>query len=227
MKTRRLALAAVPLLTGAGFATIALAPNGGEGADVRAYILAHPEIIPEAIDRLRAKEAGKAVQANRAAIETPFAGAWAGAAEPTATLVVFYDYACGFCRQSLPAIERLLRADAGLRVVFRDLPVLGPDSEAAARVSLAAASQGKFKRFHDTLWAGGRPTAANVARAAAAAGVETAPPPNAKREIEINLALASALGFNGTPSWVIGDQVLTGAVGYERLKSAIAAARAS
>ncbi|HEY1146354.1 MAG TPA: DsbA family protein [Allosphingosinicella sp.] len=194
---------------------------------VREYILAHPEIIPEAIQRLQDKQLSKVISDNRAAYETPFAGAWAGAEKGDVVLVEFFDYACGFCRRSNPDIERLLKEDGNLKVVWRELPVLGPDSEAASQVSLAAAQQGKFKAFHDKLFAAGRPTPAAVAAARQAIGVT--PVPNSaefRSEIEKNYELARAINATGTPTFVVGDQVLQGAVGYEALKEAIAAARA-
>ena len=85
------------------------------------------------------------------ALETPFASSWKGAAKPDVMLVEFFDYACGYCRASNPHIERLLKEDKGLRVVYRELPILGPESVAAARVSLAASKAGRFRQFHDAL----------------------------------------------------------------------------
>lgn len=226
----------------AGAAGVALATGAGGAPDperakieavVRDYILANPEIIPQAMEKLRAKEVAELVNTNRAKLETPFASAWAGAAKPDATLVVFYDYACGFCRQSVPDIERLLKEDPKLRIVFRELPILSAESETAARTALAAAQGGKFKRFHDALWAAGRPSAATIDAAAKTAGLDpratatAVTAPAIQSEIDSNIALARELGFSGTPSWVVGDQVLNGAVGYDALKAAVAAARAS
>ncbi|MBY8825890.1 DsbA family protein [Sphingomonas colocasiae] len=200
-------------------------------AVVRDYILAHPEIIPEAMEKLQQREISKVVDTNRSRIETPFASAWAGNERGDATLTIFFDYACGYCRASLPDIERLLKEDKQLKVVFRELPILSETSELAARASLAAAAQGKFKAFHDALYAAGRPTPQTIERVqkevgidiSAAAKVQTSP--EASREIEGNVQLARDLRFSGTPSWVVGDQILNGAVGYDTLKKAIAEAR--
>lgn len=193
---------------------------------VRAYLLEHPEIIPEAMQRLQDRELAKVVNANRAAYETPFGSAWAGAEDGDVVLVEFFDYACGFCRQSNPDVERLLAEDDNLKVVWRELPVLGPDSIAAAQASLAAAKQGKFRTFHKALFGAGRPTPANVAQAQRAVGV-TAGTATADitREIDDNYRLAGAVNANGTPLFIVGDKVLQGAVGYEALKAAIADAR--
>jgi len=206
----------------------ALDPERGRvGEIVRAYILEHPEIIPEAMQKLQQRELAKAVTANRDAYETPFASAWAGAEDADVVLVEFFDYACGFCRKSNADVERLLAEDKKLKVVWRELPVLGPDSLTAAGVSLAAAEAGKFQAFHETLFALGRPSEANIAEAGRAVGVSTAAAPGSQAEIEKNYQLARVVGASGTPTFVVGDQVLQGAVGYDALKEAIAAARAS
>ena len=136
---------------------------------VRDYILDHPDIIPEAIDRLRHRELAQAIEANRAAYETPFANAWAGAKDGDVVLVEFFDYACGYCRKSNADIDRLLAEDKKLKVVWREYPVLGQDSLIAAEASLVAARQGKFRQFHDALFAKARPTPDAIAAAQRAA----------------------------------------------------------
>lgn len=220
-----------------GAAAVALASQSGTVSSdpdrarieriVRDYILANPEIIPEAVKILQERQLAAAIDENRAAYETPFAGAWAGAEDGDVVLVEFFDYACGFCRASNPDIERLLAEDENLKVVWRELPVLGPGSEAAAAVSLAAAKEGDFREFHDSLFSLGRPTEVNIARAKEAAEVtSTVPAAVIRAELDKNYQLARAIGATGTPTFVVGDQVLQGAVGYEALKEAIAEARA-
>ena len=225
------AVAAVSTLVTA-VATTAWMEREAGGESVRAYLLENPEVIPEAMEKLRLKQAAAQIAPRRRELETPFAGAWIGAEKPDVTLVQFFDYACGFCRASLPDIQRLVKEDPKVRIVFREMPILSPESEEAARVSLAAADQGRYARFHDALYAAGRPGKASIAAAAKAAGLDPARTETvarsdaAEREIIRNMELARALGFNGTPSWVIGDQALSGAVGYEALKKAVAEARA-
>jgi protein-disulfide isomerase len=198
----------------------------GSRQSVRDYLLENPEILPEAMDRLREREAAKIVNANRSALETPFAGAWAGSAEADVVLVEFFDYACAFCRKSNADVERLLREDPKLKVVWREWPVLGPDSEAAARISLAAAQAGRFKPFHDRLFAAGRPTAEAVGKARAAVGLSgDLPAYAADRELSRNFQLARSLEATGTPTFVVGDRIFQGAVGYEALRQAIKEAR--
>ena len=195
---------------------------------VREYILANPEILPEAMDNLRGREVAKVVKANRKAIETPFAGAWEGAADADVTVVQFFDYNCSYCRSSMVDIDKLLAADKRVRIVYREFPVLGPDSENAARISLAAAKSGKYASFHRAIYAAGQAEPRAVERIAKQMGIDLAftANPAAQAEIDANLNLARPLGMTGTPSWVIGDKVLTGAVGYDALKDAVAAARA-
>ncbi len=195
---------------------------------VRDYILAHPEIIPEAMGRLQQRETGKLVGASRKEIEAPFPGAWAGAKDGDVTLVEFFDYACGYCRQSVPDVERLLAEDKKLRIVFRELPILGPGSEEAAKASLVAAKQGRFLDFHHRMYAAGRPSTATIATARTGSGVKPGGEAAADIAAEVgkNLELARTLNLSGTPSFVVGDQVLNGAVGYDALKKAVAEVRA-
>ena len=195
---------------------------------VRQGLLADPRILSDTVDALRNAQYAPVLAANRAAIETPFASSWKGAAKPDVTLVEFFDYACPYCKASNPAVDRLLQEDKGLRVVYRELPILGPDSVTAARLSLEASKLGRFGQFHDTLWATGRPAPDTNAKAAAAAGIDPAPQPDPEIEAELNrnMKLAGELGATGTPLFVIGDRVMNGAVGYDMLKDAIDKARA-
>ena len=167
------------------------------------------------------------LDANRAALEKPFASSWKGAAKPDVTLVEFFDYACPYCKASNADVARLVAEDKGVRVVYRELPILGPDSVAAARLSLAASQAGRFNQFHDALYEAGKPAAETNARAAAAAGIapEPRPDPRAEEELKRNFDLAGKLGATGTPLFIVGDRVLNGAVGYEQLKAAVAKAR--
>jgi len=213
-------------LAGAGLTSL------WSGRLVRDYILANPEVIPEAMRRLQDRDSARAVAAHRAAIETPFAGAWAGAADGDVVLVEFFDYACAYCRKSNPDVDRLLREDGKLKMVWREWPVLGPNSLAAAEASLVAAKAGRFKDYHDRLFAAGRPTPQSILNAQAAAGISPdqviamRSSLEGREELERNHMLARSLNASGTPAFVIGDQLLQGAVGYEALKAAVAKARA-
>ena len=127
-------------------------------------------------------------------------------------------------------IERLVASDTKVRVVYRELPILSEASRTAAQWSLAAAEQGKFQRFHDTLFAGGQLSDAAIEQAAKAAGLDmaraaqVAASPEIAAHLQQNMEVAGKLGMTGTPSWVIGDQVISGAIPYEQLSELVAAA---
>lgn len=195
---------------------------------VRGSLIRQPEVLIQTADLLRDKQMAPVVEQHRAALETPFGSSWEGSREPDVTLVEFYDYACGYCRASVPILDQLVREDPKLRVVYREFPILGPNSEAASRLALAASKAGRFKQFHDSLFAAGRPSPQTLQQAAAAAGIPFAPPqsPEIDTELKRNFQIAGALGGSGTPLFVVGDRVFNGAVEYEVLKQAIADARA-
>ena len=194
---------------------------------VRAGMISDPQILVDASDALRDRQYAPVLAQYRAQIETPFGTSWKGSSKPDVVLVEFFDYACPYCKASNPAIDRLVAEDSGLRVVYRELPILGPDSVTAARLSLAASKAGRFGQFHDALWAAGKPGPQTIAAASQAAGI--APQPVESQDIEAelkkNFQLAGALGVRGTPVFVVGDRVLDSAVGYDKLKEAVEAAR--
>lgn len=229
-------------LLGAGiFAGIQSQLPARGGTDVRAYLLEHPEILPEAMERLRAKETARLEQEQQSAerkvpaalpaLEKPYAGAWAGNPNGDVTIVAFLDYACGYCRASLPGIAELLQKDPNVRIVYREFPVLGPDSVVAARWALAAAEQGKFRAFHDALYAGEDLGKTGISAAAAKAGLDVARAEQAaaskpvEAEIAANHQFGQALAMTGTPSWVIGGKLLYGLRDYAGLTAAVAEAR--
>jgi len=215
------------LLTGA--LGLAMAPHLVGPKQVREAILADPQMLMDAATTLREKQYAPTLAANRIALETPFGSSWKGSAKPEVTMVEFYDYACGYCRKSIPDIERLLAEDKDLRVVFRELPILGPNSVAAARVALAASKAGKFAAYHDALYAEGSPTPEAIASVAGKIGVPGTPQelPEYEAELRRNFQLAGQLGATGTPLFVIGDRVINAAVGYDALKKAVDDARAA
>ena len=210
------------------FATLALRPAAP--ADVRGYLMQHPEVIPEAMQAMESRNSAKAVGANRAAILTPVGDAVLGNPQGDVTLVEYFDYNCGYCRASLPNIAALVKADPKVRVVFRELPILSHASYDAAKISYAAAVQGKFGRFHNALYAKGPVTAETIAATAREAGVDLAAAKRqgaaADAEIKRNFEVARSLGMTGTPSWVIGDRVLSGALPVDELRKLVAEARA-
>ena len=200
---------------------------------VRNYILEHPEILPQAMERLQARENGKQVAKAGNGLTSPYPGAVLGNPEGTVTLVEFTDYACGYCRASVPEVEALIAANPDLKVVIRELPILSPASADAARWSLAAAEQGKFEAFHKAMFASGRPAADTIEAAAARAGLDldrarkVIAEPRVAAEIRQNLDFARQLRIDGTPTWVIGEQLMAGAVGQQALQEAVDTAKAA
>lgn len=194
---------------------------------VREAMLNDPQILVDTADALKARQYAPTIKANAAAIHTPFGSSWKGAERPDVVLTEYYDYACPYCKASNPHLERLIKEDKGVRVVFKELPILGPDSVVAARFSLAAARVGKFAHFHDALWAAGRPSPETINAAAAAAGItpDKAQGPDIEAELKRNFQIAGQLGATGTPLFVVGDRVMNSAVGYDELKKAVEAAR--
>ena len=199
------------------------------GKIVRQGLMADPAILSDTVDALRDAQYAPTLDANRAALETPFASSWKGSSKPDVTLVEFFDYACPYCKTSNPFVDRLAKEDKGLRVVYRELPILGPDSVAAARLSLTASKLGRFNQYHDALWAAGKPSAATITAAAETAGLppQVASDPQVEAELKQNFQLAGKLGATGTPLFIVGNKVMNGAVGYDALKAAIADARAA
>lgn len=231
--------AGLAVLVGIGTAMLTkrdIAPVRSERAAIEAvvrdYILAHPEIIPEAMEKLRAQQTKDAYAAIKPELEASFASAWAGAEKGDVTLVMFTDYACGYCRTSLPDIERLIAEDPKLKVVWREVPILGPGSEIAAKAGLAAARQGAFHTFHKRMFAAGIPDGDKVSAVLRGMDLDLRriqsdlDGPEVAAELRKNIELASRIDPSvATPTFVIGGQMMKGAVGYDALKEAIASAR--
>ncbi|MEC3909986.1 DsbA family protein [Sphingobium sp. CR2-8] len=238
-RTIQMTLGAFALLAAAaGTAFAVQAPASVNATDkaaiekiVHDYILEHPEIIPQAVEKLQAKRMSGTIDASRSALETPYAGAWEGAANADVTVVEFFDYACGYCRASLPDLAKLVAGDAKVKVVYRELPILSEQSGEAAKVSLLAAEHGQYMAYHKALYGAGKVTHDTIVAAAAKAGISKSEAESAiastkyDAEIQSNIALAQKLQASGTPTFVIGGQVLNGAVGYDALKAGVASAR--
>ena len=221
------AVAAFFLQSAAPAAAVDTKDRAAIEAIVRDYILEHPEILPQAMEKLASKRMGAVIDQNRSVIETPYAGAWEGATKGDVVLVEFFDYACGYCRATLPEIAKLVAQDSNLKVVYRELPILSEQSADAAKVSLLAAEKGQYMPFHRALYGAGKVTRDSIfaalidRKAAEAAMVST----KYNAEVESNIRLAQTLQASGTPTFVIGNQVLNGAVGFDTLKAAVATAR--
>ncbi|MCU0984201.1 MAG: DsbA family protein [Acetobacteraceae bacterium] len=206
---------------------------------IREALKTDPTILEEAILALQARDqarereaAAAALAANREAMLNDTSLPFKGAARPTATIVEFFDYRCPYCKRMNPIIGDLVRADRGLRVVLLDIPILGPASVTAARAALAAQRQGRYAEMHDALMRlRGEPTEAAIMQIAAELRLDQERlrrdmgDPAIAQRIDANLRLAQALGIQGTPAYVVGNEILPGAVGAEQLREAIARTR--
>jgi protein-disulfide isomerase len=206
-----------------------------------------PSILRDAIAALQEAEDRERSEAGRAAMVGQAEALFRDAADPTrgnprgdVTIVEFFDARCGFCKQLHPALEALLRRDPNIRVVMKDLPVLGPTSVQAARALLAAHRQGRYAAFQDALLTlRGEPTEAVMQDLARRVGLDWTrlrremEDPAIARRIDANMRLAQSLGIQGTPALVIagpaGPEAATlvpGAVDLAQLERMVAEARA-
>lgn len=203
------------------------------GDSTRQYLLANPEILPELAQKLEADRQQANIAPLRAELETPFPGAVLGNPNGKVTLVEFSDYACTYCRASMEDVNALIAKNPDLKVVVREYPILTPQSVDAARMALAAAQQGRFAPFHAAMYRLGPPSDETIEAAARDAGIDLDKARSQiasgtfDQQLSANAQMAGQLGFDGTPTWVIGDQTIAGAVGQATLAAAIARERQS
>ena len=219
----------------------ALTPAQKEAVEelIRDYILRHPEIVEEAagaLQRKRDKAERDAVQAalkqNRNELFFDPAAPVGGNVEGDVTVVEFFDYRCPVCKRAHPIVAELMRSDKMIRRVYKEWPILGPDSVRAARAALASRKQGKYLAYHDALMvAPGKLGAGAVFAIAKRVGLDVdrlrrdMNDPGIRRTLSRSFALADALKLNGTPSFVIGDTVLRGARDLATMRHLVAQAR--
>ncbi|MEO6040673.1 MAG: thioredoxin domain-containing protein [Croceibacterium sp.] len=218
----------------AGFAGAALWDwSGLSRDDTREYLLAHPEILPQAMDVLQQRQETARIEPMRADLERPYPGAVLGNPNGKITLVEFSDYACAYCRASVADVAALIAANPDLRVVVREYPILRAESVDAARMALAAAQQGRYPAFHDAMYRLGPPSAETIEAAARSAGVDLAAARQAiaqgtfDSQLRNNAGMAQVLAISGTPGWVVGKRILQGAQGQRVIGQAVAEARPS
>src|SRR5215472_9472966 len=212
-------------------------------AIVRNYLVTHPEVLEEAMNELSKRQAAAeqakheaSIEQNADAIFNSPRGVVLGNKDGDVTFVEFFDYNCGYCKRAMADMLDLLKNDSKLKVVLKEFPVLSEGSVEAAKVAVAVRMQDptgkKYLDFHQKLLGGRGP--ADKARAMAAAkdaGLDTAriekdiASPEVRATIEENFKLAEEMGMNGTPSYVIGKQIVIGAVGLAGLKEKIGMAR--
>ena len=210
---------------------------------VREYLLTHPEVLEEVSAELSkrqtAAEALKhetAVTTNAQAIFSSPRGVTIGNKDGDVSFVEFFDYNCGYCKRAMTDMLELMKSDPKLKVVLKEFPVLGPGSVEAAQIAVAVRMQDptgkKYLDFHQKLLGGrGQADKARAMAAAKDAGIDMTrlekdlASPEVRATLEENFRLAEEMGMNGTPSYVIGKQVVIGAVGVDSLREKIGVAR--
>ena len=211
---------------------------------IRDYLLKHPEVLQEAMAELEKKQALVESAKARAAIKDHSEALFNSPRQVTlgnpqgdVTFVEFFDYNCGYCKRALIDMMELMGKDAKLKVVLKEFPVLGPASTEVAQVGVAVRMQDKtgkkYLEFHQKLLTGrGQVDKAKALATAKEIGLDMARLERDLKSDEIgktlqeSMKLAEALGLNGTPSYVIGNDVVIGAVGLAALAQKIQAARA-
>jgi protein-disulfide isomerase len=221
---------------------------GGAAADmpqaeferrVRAYLLGNPEIIAEAMQKLEARqqaaeqsEVKGVLKARSDEIFRDPASPVGGNPEGDVNLVEFFDYNCPYCRQVAPDMMKAEANDPKLRIVYKEFPILGPNSRFAAKAALAAHRQGKYVAFHQALMqAKGMVDEARVLAVAATVGLDAErlksdmEDPAIQAAIDRNLELARAFRIDGTPGFVIGERTVRGAIDLDTMEGLIREAR--
>ncbi|MFZ5779186.1 MAG: DsbA family protein [Pseudomonadota bacterium] len=217
----------------------AAADKADLGPSIRAYLIANPEVLVEAMQELERKQdsqrdevARKGVQANENELfrdpDSPVGG------NPSGDVVVveFNDYQCPYCKRAFQAMKSVVAADKNVKIVYKDLPILGEASRIAALAALASLKQGKHSALHNALMEfSGKLDRDKILELAASVGIDRAQlekdmeDPKLKQIIDRNMALANQLGVRGTPAFVVGKQFVPGAVDAATLKQLIADAR--
>lgn len=206
---------------------------------VRDYLKRHPEVIVEALQEMQRREevaererTSAMIAAHMTQLDDPTGRFVAGNPDGDVTVVEFFDYRCGYCKRAFPSLMEAIHKDGNVRLVFKEFPILGEDSVLAARGALAAAKQDRYYDMHVALMQErGSYTEDKVLAIARDLGLDAAAlkadmqSPDVDAAISRNYTLARTLKITGTPGFIIGDQVIPGAISTEQMLSLIAKAR--
>jgi protein-disulfide isomerase len=236
-----LSLFAFPFLVGPAFAqsTLSEAQKKEVKSLVREYILENPEIVTEAVQLLQDREeknkASKvvaAINSNKAALFNPPEGTVLGNPKGDVTLVEFFDYNCGYCKQVFPTLMETVKEDGKVKLVVKEFPILGNPSVVASRAALASRKQNKYNEFHTAMLSHrGSLTEESIMKIAADVKLDVKKlqadmkAPEINEILTKNHQLAQALGIEGTPAIVVGETLVPGALQKDHLKELIADAR--
>lgn len=211
----------------------------GLGRSIRAYLMANPEVLVEAMQELERKQdtqrdqvAQKIIVERQAELLRDADSPFAGNANGDVVIVEFNDYQCPYCKRAHQTMKSVIGADGKVKVIYKDLPILGEPSRIAALAALAAVKQNKHLALHDALMDfAGKLDRDKILEIAVGVGLDKAQlekdmeDPRLKQIIDRNMALAAALGVRGTPAFVVGKQFVPGAVDAATLRQLIADAR--
>ncbi|MEL6548660.1 MAG: DsbA family protein [Pseudomonadota bacterium] len=211
-------------------------------AEIRAYLLENPEVLMEAIEVLESREAVTQANTDAALVKANYdalvrdENSWVGGnPDGDITIIEFLDYRCGFCKRAFPEVEELVSSDGNIRLIVKEFPILGPQSVLASRFAIAAKmleGDDAYKAVHDALISFRGPISdASLANVAMDLGFEPAPvlakmtAPEVDEVIADNRALAQAMQITGTPTFVIGGQMLRGFLPLEGMQALVAEER--
>ena len=210
---------------------------------VREYLIAHPEVIQDAMAELEKRQSAADAEKHKAAVKQYSEALFAsprqvvlGNPDGNVTFVEFFDYNCGYCKRAMDDMLTLMKNDPKLKIVLKEFPVLGPGSVEAAQVAIAVHMQDKsgkkYLEFHQKLLGGrGQADKARALAVAKEVGMDMKridtdmAGDEIKVSLEESLKLGETLGLNGTPSYIIGADVVIGAVGLDALRSKVSTAR--
>ena len=206
---------------------------------IEQYIKTHPEVIEQSLQALEAKREAEERERQKVALSkhqqellndptSPVSGNLSG----DITVVEFFDYRCGYCKKAAGAVTQLQKEDRRVRVIYKDLPILGEASELAAKAALASKAQGKHQAFHEALLASkGEMSKESILSTAVEVGLDRKrleadmASPEWQTVVDRNRALAKNLGINGTPGFIVGTELVPGALDLNGLKELISRAR--
>lgn len=206
---------------------------------IREYLLRNPTVIRDAMQALQAQEEMERQQRAASNLKSLESDLYSAPDSPTAgnpkgdvTIVVFFDYNCGHCKNSVPALQALLSKDHSIRVVYKEYPILGPQSQVAALAALAAHRQGQYSAFHLGLMESDGVSGdvikgiSDRLRLNYATLQQDMADPKLTDALNRNFRLASALEISGTPAYIIGHQIIRGAIDPDSLAKIVASERA-
>jgi protein-disulfide isomerase len=222
-------------------ATTSTSDKAALGKDIHDYLVANPEVLVEAMQELERKQdserdavALKAIQQHAQELTSDPESPISGNPNGDVTIVEFSDYQCPYCKKAYPAVKSVIAADGKVKLVYKDLPILGEASRIAAFAALASRNQHKHEAFHNALMEfNGKLDRDRIMEIASSVGIDVTQlqkdmeDPKLKQIIDRNMALASALGVRGTPAFVVGRQFVPGAIDADALKQLIDDARKS